>query len=73
MSVVLCASFREVNGIPNPAAAPNPAVIPAIVSNVIPALANASASSAPLPNMKGSPPFKRTTILPLLASSINRL
>ncbi len=44
-----------------------PAVMPGTMRNGMEARAKASASSAPRPNTNGSPPFSRSTRLPLRA------
>jgi len=54
------ASWRNVSGTSNCAAAPRPAVIPGITEQATPACRNASISSPPRPKIKGSPPFSRT-------------
>ena len=46
-------------------------VIPGISSNGIPAKTSASASSAPLPKIYGSPPFNRAIIFPSFALVIS--
>jgi hypothetical protein len=46
-----------------------PAVTAGTTSNGTPAAASACASSPPRPNTNGSPPFSRTTLWPLRASS----
>src|SRR5258706_3747658 len=52
---------------PSAAGAPRPAVIPGMISTSIPSAASACSSSPPRPNTKGSPPFRRATVLPALA------
>jgi len=43
--------------------------MPGTTSNGTPCSASSSSSSPPRPNMNGSPPFRRTTLLPARASS----
>src|SRR5579884_2719618 len=63
---------RWVRGTPVYAAAPRAAVTPGTISKGIPASARARASSPPRPKRSGSPPLRRTTRRPRLASSIMR-
>ena len=66
------ATSRCVTGMPAYAGAATPAVTPGTTSKRTPAAASASASSPPRPNTNGSPPFRRTTSLPLPPSSTRR-
>ena len=61
------ASSRWVTGIPAYAGAATPEVTPGTTSKATPAADSASASSPPLPKTNGSPPFRRTTLLPSFA------
>ena len=63
------AASRCVTGMPAYAGAATPAVTPGTTSNGTPAAASASASSPPRPNTNGSPPLRRTTLLPARPSS----
>ena len=62
----------SVTGIPAYAGTAIAELTPGTISNRIPASASACASSPPLPNTKGSPPFSRTTTLPARAAAIMR-
>ena len=55
---------RWVTGIPAYAGAAIALVMPGTTSNGTPAAISASASSPPRPNTNGSPPLRRTTVLP---------
>ena len=70
-AVIMCseeAAARCVTGIPWYAGTDTADVTPGTISNGIPAFFSSSASSAPRPNTNGSPPFKRTTFFPSIAS-----
>ena len=62
-------SPRRVSNMPVPVVAAVRALTPGRTTNGIPRAARASVSSASLPKSPASPPFKRTTRLPLRASS----
>ena len=62
------ATPRCVTGIPAYAGTAIADVIPGATSKGTPALASVSTSSPPLPNTNGSPPLRRTTVLPSRAA-----
>ena len=67
----LVASVRCVSGIPSSAPMAHADVIPGTTPTSMPRERRYRASSPPRPNMKGSPPFKRTTVLLSSSSEAN--
>ena len=65
------ASWRCVTGIPAYAGTASALLIPGTTSYAISARCSSSASSPPRPNTNGSPPLRRTTILPAFASRMS--
>ena len=65
-------SPRSLSGIPAYAGTATAELMPGTISKRIPACESACASSPPRPNTNGSPPLRRTTVLPARASAIMR-